>query len=496
MRTGLICLAVTIGVATALGTRTAAGGEAPATGDAPGTVEMNPAWPKWRRAMQKPNTIYDISSNTIADIKFTFPGGRIPEQFSNSDGAAGTGGTIFGYGGGALFRGVGKYGVIVFGSGGENFSGNMTGALHLSRDVARHEVWQQPVYRTKPEPGAEFYWDPKAAGALPEGRRFPLRKFDAKKWDGKFPLAIGGWIYPAPVKYLELAEGVPLGQYRYDQHCFIPAEYTGLGVGVWFIPSACYTAPGFYYGPDKAVLADFWPSGKKKWYSHYQREDNKKWCRLPTPVPECVGPGSFSSQVVGFSEKHRKVIVPYQGQRGATGVFDLSAGVAKGKWSVTASPRKGDGRVGIRCGNKSAMSNGHPRGRALFVWYNGPYGKAPTSLNVLDLDDPAYPIYGIKLSKLKGIGERVGLHYAPAMDKFIAFGVSGRPAKAYCQKITIPDNLDDTKAYKVEDLPLAIAPGVDLNSSYTSSGMVQYVEKLNCFVFLAVNRPAKAFFVK
>ena len=40
------------------------------------------------------------------------------------------------------------------------------------------------------------------------------------------------------------------------------------------------------------------------------------------------------------------------------------------------------------------------------------------------------------------------------------------------------------------------APGVDLTSSYTSAGMVQDVEKLNCVVFLAVYKPAKAFWIK
>lgn len=450
--------------------------------------------PAWRRAMAAPNTIYDISDNTIASIKFTFPGGTIPSQFSNSDGAAGTGMTIFGYGGGALMRGVGKYGVIAFGSGGENFAGNMTGALNLNGDVAHYEVWQQPIYSLKAGPGVEFYWDPKEAEALAANRKFPLLKFDKAKWDGGFPMAIGGWVYPAPVKYVELVEGVPLGLYRYDQHCYIPAEYTGLGTGVWFIPNVHFMAPGSYYGIDMALCADFWPSGKKKWYSHYQREDTKAWTRLPGPVPETLVPGSFSSQVVGFSTKHKKVIVPHQGG-GNCGVFDVANGMAKGMWSVKASPKKGNATVGIRCGQKSAMSNGHPRNRAFFVWYNGPYGAAPTCLNVLDLDDPAYPIYAVNLA-LKGSGERVGLHYIPALDRFISFGVYGSPAQAYCQRITIPDNLADTEAYAVEDLPLALAPGVDLASAYTNSGMVQFVEKLNCVVFMATSKPAKAFWAK
>ena len=490
MRFGVICLAALCAVAGA-----AAGKVVAAEAASNRVLAADLAWPKWRKAMAAPNTIYDISANTIRSLKFTFPGGAIPSQFSNSDGEAGTGATICGYGGGALFRGVGQYGVLVFGSGGENFSGNMTGALNLNGDVAHYEVWQQPIYHTKAEPGAEFYWDPKAAAALPEKNRFPHLKFDKAKWDGSFPMAIGGWVYPAPVKYLELADQVPLGQYRYDQHCFIPAEYTGLRTGVWFIPSASFTAPGFYYGPDAAVLADFWPSKRKKWYSHYQREDNKAWGRLPVPVPESVGPGGFSNQVVGFSTKHKKVIVPYQGQNGDTGVFDVSGGVAKGTWSVKPSPRKGNGSVGIRCGNQSAMSNGHPRNRAFYVWYNGPISKEPTCLNVMDLDDPTYPTYAVKLA-LKGTGESIGLHYIPALDRFISFGVCGEPLQAYCQKITIPDNLGDLEAYKVEDLPLASAPGVDLTTSYTHSGMVQYVEKLNCVVFLAVYRPAKAFWVK
>jgi hypothetical protein len=140
------------------------------------------------------------------------------------------------------------------------------------------------------------------------------------------------------------------------------------------------------------------------------------------------------------------------------------------------------------------MSNGHPRNRAIFAWF-GPNSGAPTSLNVLDLDDPAMPTYTTKLA-MKGGGGSVGLHYSPTLDKFILFGVGGETAQAWCQKITIPDKLSDTQAYVVEDVPLALAPGVDLTSSYTSAGMVQYVEKLNCIVFMAVRRPAKAFYVK
>ncbi len=453
-------------------------------------------WPKWRRAMSAPNTIYDISDNTIASLTFTFLSNEIPAQFSNCDGAAGTGRTIFGYGGGAHFRGVGPMGVIVFGAGGENFAGNMTGALNLNGDVAHFEVWQQPTYRVKAEPGAEFYWNPKEAEALSEKRKFPLLKFDKTKWDGGFPVIIGGWVYPAPVKYVEPATEVPRAQSRYAQPCFTPAEATGLGTGVWFIPSAHFMAPGFYYGIDPVLCADLWPSGKKKWYAHYQREDTKAWTRISTPVPAHVGPGSFSSQVVGFSAKYKQVIVPLQGPNAETGVFDLSAGVSKGTWSVKPSPKKGDGQAHIRCGQKSAMSNGHPRNRAFFVWYSGNYGEAPNGLNILDLDDPAYPIYALKLPGLKGGGERFGLHYIPALDKFISFGVGGNPAQAFCQKITVPEKLSDTASYKVEDLPLSAAPGVDLTSSYTNSGMVQYLENLNCIVFLATARPAKAFVVK
>lgn len=494
MRIPFFCVAW-FAMAGSLGAPIFRAADAPAA-DRDQLVAADPAWPRWRKAIVEPNTIHDISDNTIGSLKFTFPGGTITAQFSNADGEAGTGKTIFGYGGGAHFRGVGKYGVMVFGSGGVNFAGNMTGALHLDGDVAHYEVWQQPIYRTKAEAGAEFYWNPKEAESLLANRQFPLLKFDKAKWDGKFPVAIGGWVYPAPVRYVEPAEGVPLGLYRYDQHCFIPAEYTGLKTGVWFIPNVHFMAPGSYYGIDMALCTDFWPSGKKKWYSHYQREDTRAWARLASPVPEPVGPGSFSSQVVGFCAKHKQVIVPLQGPKGETGAFDLSGGTAKGEWSVKASPKKGNGPAQIRCGQKSAMSNGHPRNRAFFVWYFGDYGKPPSGLNILDLDAPEYPIYSVKLPGLKGIGERVGLHYIPAMDRFIAFGVGGSPDQAYCQKITIPDKLDDTAAYAVEDVPLTLASGVDLSSSYTNSGMVQYIEKLRCFVFLAVGKPAKAFFVK
>lgn len=452
-------------------------------------------WPAWRKAMTAPHTIYNISDNAIRNIKFTFPGGQIPAQFANADGEAGTGGTIFGYGGGVHMRGAGAHGVIAFGSGGENFAGNMTGALNLNGAMAHYEVWQQPQYSTKTGPGVEFFWDPAEADKLPANRKFPLLKFDKGKWDGGYPLAIGGWIYPGPVKYVEPVAGVPLGQYRYDQHCTIPAEHTGLDTGVWFIPNVHFMAPGSYYGIDMALCGDFWPSGKKKWYTHYQREDTKAWTRLPDPVPEGLAPGSFSSQVVGFSAKHKQVVVPCQSGNRECAVFDVSRGLAKGAWAMKPFRKVGAAEVGIRCGQKSAVSNGHPRNRALFVWYNGPYGKEPAALNILDLDDANLPIHAVKLP-LTGTCERIGLHYLPDLDKFISFGVHGSPEQAFCQKITIPDNLAKLEAYTVEDVPLALAPGVDLATSYTNSGMVQYVEKLNCVVFMATGKPAKAFWLQ
>ena len=458
-------------------------------------VKADESWPKWRKAMAEPNTIYDISDNTMADVKLSFPGGSSPAQFTCADGGPGTLANIFGYGGGVLMRGVGKYGALVFGSGGENFAANHTGALNLNGEAARYEVWQQPVYCLKAEPGAEFYWDPKTAEALPEGRKFPLCKFDRTKWDGKFPLAIGGWIYPAPVKYMEPADQVPLGSYRYDAHTYIPAEYTGIGTGVWFIPNVHFMAPGFYYGIDQALCADFWPSGKKKWYSHYQREDNKAWVRMPDPVPEWLAPSSFGGRTVRFSAKHKKVFVVGGTGDNEIGVLDISAGLARAAWSQKRFARKGSGHGGVGC-QRAAISEGHPRDRVLLAWLSGPYSQTPTAINVLDLDDPANTIYAVKSQALKGSGECYGLHYIPKLNCFVSFGVWGDPLRAYCQKITLPDNLEDFESYKAEDIPLNLAPGVDLATSYTHGGMVQYVEKLDCIVFLAVRKPAKAFWIR
>jgi len=300
------------------------------------------------------------------------------------------------------------------------------------------------------------------------------------------------------VKYMEIADQVPLGSYRYDAHAYIPAEYTGLGTGVWFVPNTHFMAPGFYYGIDQAFCADFWPSGKKKWYSHYQREDNKAWVRPSEPAPEWLTPSSFGGRTVKLSAKHRKVIVLGGTGDNELGVLDLSAGLAKATWSQKRFTNKGSGHGGFMC-RSAALSNGHPRGRALLAWLTGGYGQVPTAINVLDLDDPAYPIYAAKLPNLKGRGENFGLHYSPTLDRFISFGVElddPKAAKAYCQKIVVPDNLGDFEAYKAEDVPLALAQGVDLTWSYTHGGMVQYVEKLDCIVFLAINKPAKAFFVK
>jgi hypothetical protein len=165
------------------------------------------AWPKWRQAMTLANTIYDISDNAVRDLRFVFPGGQIPSQFANADdGFRGTGAGIINYGGGALLRGVGKYGVLAFGSGGHNFAGNYTGALNLNGDVAHYEVWQQPIYALKPTAWAESYWSPGDAAALPANRRLAIadNRLDARNWDGQFPIAIGNWVYPARVKYVEV----------------------------------------------------------------------------------------------------------------------------------------------------------------------------------------------------------------------------------------------------------------------------------------------------
>lgn len=448
-------------------------------------------WPNWRKRMTSPGTIYNISVNSISTIYFTFPGGEIPSQFSNNDGAAGSGATINGYGGGQWFRDVGDYGVVVFGSGGENFAGNMTGALNLNGAAARLEVWQQPAYSTTPGPGVEFYWNPESAAALPANRRFTTYNFNAASWDKVFPVAIDGWVYSYPMKYVEPLPGVPLGQYRYDQHCFIPKEYTGLGTGVWFIPSSFFMTPGFYYGSNDALMTDFWPGGGKKWYSHYQREDDKAWAHCETPVPEGMAYGSFGNQHVGFSNKYRKVAVPLNGPGGTTGVFDVSRGVENGSWSLQGGTIYG-GSQGGRIG-KSAVSNGHPRNRSFMVWLYGDYSGSPSGLHVLDFDDPALPVYNVALSGLKGSGENLGVHYIPGLNKFILFSVG---TTAFCQKITVPDDLSNTAGYSVEDVSLALGTGVDLTTSYTASGMVQYIENMNCIVFMGVSRPAKAFWLE
>jgi hypothetical protein len=242
-------------------------------------------------------------------------------------------------------------------------------------------------------------------------------------------------------------------------------------------------------------MTDFWPSGRKKWYSHFQREDNRAWAHLNVPIPEYMGTGGFGGEVVGFCEKYRRVVAPLMGTNGETGVFDASRGVDNGTWSLKARVERGVGSPDwayVKIG-KSAFSNGHPRNRAFHVWFTGPYNNVPSGFNILDLDDPVYPVYKVMKSGLKGYGERIGLHYVPSRDKFYLFGVGDT---AYCQAITIPDDLSDTAAYVIEDVPLSKAAGVDLTSSYTEAGFVQYVESLDCFVFLATSSPAKAFWVE
>jgi hypothetical protein len=372
----------------------------------------------------------------------------------------------------------------------------MTGGLDLNADVAHFSPWNQPAYSLSAADSTEFYWNPTDAAALPANRRFTNYNFDTTTWDRVFPVAINSWVYARPMKYVEPLPGVPLGQYRYDQHCFIPAQYTGMGTGVWFIPTAYFMTPGFYYGSSNALMTDFWPSGRKKWYSHYQREDNKAWAHLDTPIPEFMGTGGFGGQVVCFSEKYRLVVSPLMGTNQQTGLFDCSHGVVNGTWTLKPSVERGysypSNWAYVKIG-KSALSNGHPRNRSFMVWFTGGYSAPPVGFNILDLDDPAFPTYKVMKSNLKGYGENYGLHYVPSGNKFYLFGASDT---AYCQAITIPDDLSDTAAYVIQDVPLSKAVGVDMTSSYTAAGFVQYVENLDCFVFMAVNRPAKAFFVE
>lgn len=452
-------------------------------------------WPGWRTRMAKPNTLYDISDNTLGELHFFDAGAQIPTQFANADdGFAGSGGGILGYGGGVLFRDRGPFGVIAFGSGGHNFAGNYTGALDLNRDLAHYEIFQPPLYADHPTPGAEFYWSPTDAAALPAKNQFPHVAFDATKFDGTYPVAIGGWVYPGPVKYLETATNVPTGQYRYDQHFYIPKQFTGLGTGVWFIPANLFITPGFIYGIDGALCSDFWPGGGKKFYSHYQREDTKAWGRTASAIPAGMSPGGFYPGFfggsAGFSEKHKLVFVP-AGSSNEAAVFDLSNGLEQGTWAWRSCALKSQWR-GHALG-KSAMSNGHPRNRAFYVWYG-----VDNTINVVDLDDPTYPLYAVPLPGLlagpSNLGERAGLHYVPRLDRFVAFGISG--STAYCQKLKVPDDLSDFASYQLETVALEAAPGVDLSGAYTPSGLVQYVESLDAFVVLSRGSPAKAFRVE
>jgi len=454
--------------------------------------QPNPAhWPAWRKAMTLPNTIYNISDNTAAGIQFTFPGGSVPLQFDNSDcyGMT-TGQCIIGYGGGVHCREVGDYGVITYGSGGHNFVGNQVGDLNLNGDVAHYEVWQQPIYSMTPGTGVEFYWSPAAAAALPANRRFANQYFSAGSWDGGFPIAIDGWVYPAAVKYVEVGPGIPTGQYRYDQECYIPSQYTGLGTGVWFIPANIFTAPGFQFGIDGAICTDKWPSGGKKYYSHYQREDNKAWAHTSSPVPSGMAPGAFYPNYfggsAGFCEKHRKVVVP-AGSNCEVAVYDVGSGVANGTWSWKSVVVKNswcDPRLG-----KSAMSNGHPRNRAFYAWFRS----GGQQLLILDLDDPTYPLYSPSFPTMETGSEQSGLHYSPALDKFILYGLGSGPL---CQKITIPDDLANTAGYTLENISLSLASGVSMSGTDAWAGHVQYIESLNCIVLMGVSTPAKAFWVQ
>jgi hypothetical protein len=308
------------------------------------------------------------------------------------------------------------------------------------------------------------------------------------------------------MKYDELADKVPTGQYRYAEHCYIPAEYTGLGTGVWFIPNSYKSAPGFRDDPAKEVCdpADVWPSGRKKWYAHYQREDTKAWGRVPEPVPEAVNGWLNPGAVPGCAEfcvKHKKVIVPC-GRDCDAAVFDLSQGIEKGTWSMKTCAKTG--RWPDPGPGKCAVSNGHPRGRAILVWFGIKADRKP-SLNIMDLDDPKYTTHVVVLPELKHhtVGESATLHYLPSMDRFLSFGIwsanygTAKEKTIYCQKITIPDNLADTAAYKIEDVPLVPAPGVEFGRTAVGLyGKCQYHEDLNCMIFMVVDRPAKAFWVK
>lgn len=495
LRSGVLTFAVAL-AASAGWSPTALAGEATSAAD----------WPAWRKAMREPSTIYDISDNAIPDIRYEWPGGEIPRGFATSDdGERGTGATTTGYSGGTLFRGVGRWGVMAYGSGGHDTVANQIGCLNLNADPPHFEVWQQPIYRLKPTPGAECYWSPRDAAALPKNRRFAYGEFDPRRWDKKFPLAIDGWVYGGPMRFDELDDRVPTGQYRYAQHCYIPAECTGLGAGVWFIPNSYKSAPGFRDDPAKELCdpTDFWPSGRKKWYAHYQREDTKAWGRLKVPTPEVVNGWLNPGACPGTAEcciKHKKLIVPC-GSQCDVAVLDLSAGLEKSAWSIQPCAKAGswpDPGAG-----KCAVSNGHPRNRAILVWFGIKANNQP-SLNIMDLDDPKWTTHVVVLPGLKHhtVGESAALHYIPSIDRFVAFGLFGadygraKQKTLFCQKITIPDNLADTAGYRLEDVPLKLAPGVDFGRTAVGLyGKCQYHDGLDCIVFMVVDRPAKAFWI-
>lgn len=468
-------------------------------------------WPAWRKAMTQPNTIYDISDNSTKYLDYTFPGGVLyrnggvisgPDSCIADQFVYGALGTVGAYCGGVLLKGAGSYGVMTSGAGGHNSVGNTIGDLNLNGDMAHYEVWQQPTYSLTPGPGIECYWGPNDTAAMPANRKFPMYAFDHQippTWDGGFPVATGAWIYSYPVKYLEFFDGVPMGQFRYDQHCYIPAEYTGLGTGVWFIPANIFNGPGIIYGINSVLLDPsslwdatldtpaVWAASNQKYYSHYQREDNKAWAHTPYPIVRGHAP-TFGGNA-RFCEKYRTLVVPATNSSNVE-LLDLSSGIERGVWSL--KPTHVIGREMTYVQGKSDLSNGHPDNRAFYV-LSGCRG-----LTILDLDDPTYPWYNHSTGTdscvtFDGSG---GISYIPALNKWVRFEVA-IDLSTYCHEITIPNDLGDSASYVVENVPLTLAPGVVLEDCHQgSNGQTQYVEALDCIVFMSANQPAKAFWLQ
>lgn len=210
-------------------------------------------YPAWRMAMTSEDTLYQVGTNTPEDAPaLTGPTSPVATHMGNTGaGFLGAGWDVMrGYSSGTWVGSLGDYGSMIYGTGGHKIISNQLLRLNLSENTPTWSWWQDPIYVTSDTASADLYYSPSEQATLVAGVRGLAAQFDVDsgdglsetaasvaRWDGAFPVAFDGWIFPRKMTTGQMGNGVPHG-YRYQNQAYLPASVTGGAPMYWMALSS------------------------------------------------------------------------------------------------------------------------------------------------------------------------------------------------------------------------------------------------------------------